>query len=284
MDGYRFCKRVAGKSGSNFYLSFFFLPKKKRRAIRAIYAFCRFVDDIADGEGSGDEKERMFLFVREEIEKAYSTPSSHPLTGELAYVAREFGIPKEYFIAHLDGARQDMVKARYETFADLKGYCFKVASVVGLILLKVFGVDREEMTEEVAVDLGLAFQLTNILRDVSEDAHMGRIYIPMEDMRRFDVTEEDILKGRYSGKIASLLVFEWERARDIFERAMRGIRGETKLLPVMVMANTYYSLLMKMRGGSFNPFDERIFLSRIERAKAVFRAIWSLLCRKEVRK
>lgn len=260
------------RSGSNFYYSFFFLPKRRRRAIYAVYAFSRQIDDIADEEGDIASKERLFSFWRSEVEAAYGSGSRHPLTEELLYAIREFKIPKEYLIGHLNGIMQDMVQTRYATFDDLKNYCYRVASLIGLICLKIFGVEDDERNSEAAAALGLAFQLTNILRDISTDADRDRIYIPMEDLSRFNLTEQDILEKRYSENFVNMMSFEWERAHDIFLQARSGFdkRARRKLLPAMVMAGIYYRILMKIRDAGFRVFDGKIGVS-------IWEKIWIVL-------
>lgn len=270
----KYCKNIVKKSGSNFYYSFFFLPKKRRRAVYAVYAFSRMIDDVADEESDVSAKEKMFSFWRSEIDAAYGGTSEHPLTKELGLAAHEFQIPRDYFTGHLNGVMQDVIQKRYATFEDLRNYCYRVASLVGLICLKIFGVDSNERNKEAAIDLGLAFQLTNIMRDVGSDAERGRIYIPEEDLSRFNLTEKDILEGHFSDDFIRMMSFEWERTDEIFKKARAGFdeRARKKLLPAMVMAGIYYRILLKIKEHGFNVFDEKVRVPAGEKMMIALRA------------
>jgi len=187
-----YVKDVARKSGSNFYLSFFSLPKEKRDAISAVYAFCREADDAVDEPGERDPRELLSEW-RAEIARTYDGHPTRPLTRSLAVAIDRFNLTRTYFDGILNGCDMDLTRLRYATFEALYGYCYHVAGEVGLLCMEIFGY-RSERMKEYAVKLGLAFQLTNILRDVGTDAERGRIYIPQEDLKRFGVSEEWILR------------------------------------------------------------------------------------------
>lgn len=274
----KYCKKIVKDSGSNFYYSFLFLPKRKRRAIYAVYAFSRTIDDIVDGESSLDEKERLLSFWRSEIDHCYGGSSDHPLTIELAYAARQFGIPKEYFIDHLNGVTQDMIQTRYATFEDLVKYCYRVASIVGLICLRIFEVKDTEKNREAAINLGLAFQMTNILRDVDADVDRDRIYLPEEDLLRFNLTEADILERKYSDEFVNLMSFEWDRVSQIFEKARIGFdrKAARKLLPAMIMADIYYQILLGIRDVNYDVFKNRVRVPSLKKIKFALKRWYSL--------
>lgn len=260
MNPEKYCKKIVKDAGSNFYYSFLFLPREKRRAMYAVYAFSRTIDDIVDSDDDRASKERMLAFWRSEVEQCYGGSSEHPLSKELVFAIREFDIPKEYIVELMTGVMQDMIQARYATFEDLKKYCYRVASVVGLICLNIFGVDDTEKNREAAINLGLAFQTTNILRDIGIDADAGRIYIPEEDILRFNLTEKDILEKRYSGDFGRMMAFEWERSRLYYEKAWKGFdkKAARKLLPAMIMADIYYKILTGIRQAGYNVFEHYI--------------------------
>lgn len=256
----KYCKKIVKDSGSNFYYSFFFLSRPKRRAIYAIYAFSRVIDDIVDNDTDMTAKENHLAFWRLEIDACYGEGSRHPLTMELEYAVRSFDIPKEYLLELLNGVTQDMVQNRYATFEDLKKYCYRVASVVGLICLEIFEVEDNEENREAAINLGLAFQLTNILRDVGTDADWNRIYLPEEDIIRFKLNESDILEKKYSKSFADLMAFECERADEFFKKAHKGFdkKAAKKLLPAMVMSDVYYKILTGIKDVDYNVFEHMV--------------------------
>ena len=239
-----YVKEVARKSGSNFYFSFFSLPKEKRDAISAVYAFCREADDAVDEPGARDPRELLTEW-RAEIARTYDGHPTLPLTRSLAAAIDRFNLTRTYFEGILNGCEMDLTTLRYATFEALYGYCYHVAGEVGLLCMEIFGY-RSERMKEYAVKLGLAFQLTNILRDVGTDAEWGRIYLPQEDLKRFNVSEEWILRklkvrhllrpsgrgrrtdspaGRLRGMTENfrrLMAFEARRARDsTIRRPMR---------------------------------------------------------------
>jgi phytoene synthase len=221
------------------------------------------IDDIVDGDSGASAKERMLAFWRSEIDKGIDGGSSHPLTRELAFAVREFAIPKEHLSELMAGVMQDMAQKRYATFEDLLKYCYRVASIVGLTCLRIFDAEDTAEMRDAAINLGWAFQLTNILRDVAEDAACGRIYFPLEDMIKFGVTEEDILNKRFTSGFAGLMEFEWERANSFYGIALKNIgsKAAKKLLPALIMADIYFEILQRIRAAGYNVFAKRIRIS-----------------------
>jgi phytoene synthase len=240
--------RLTRKSGTNFYYAFRFLPAEKRRAIYSLYAFCRVVDDCvdeADGEG-----EAGLVRWSEEVSRAFAGRAETDLGRELAETVARFPIPRAAFENIVAGCRMDLTTRRYATFADLRRYCERVASAVGLASIEIFGYD-DPRTREYAVELGVALQLTNILRDVAQDAARDRIYVPLEDLDRFGVTEDALLaaaRDRSAARpegLARLLAFEAERARAHYEAAAERLpAGDRRsMLPAEMMASIYRALL-----------------------------------------
>jgi phytoene synthase len=254
---------ITKNSNTSFYYSFAVLPKHKREAISAVYAFCRHTDDIVD-EGT-DERRKVVLLRnwRMELGRALRGVSTYPLLNQLSTTALKFHIPVDHFYDLIRGMEMDLVKTRYETFDELHEYCYLVASSVGLMCRQIFGY-RNESTRDYAVNLGIALQLTNILRDVKDDAKKGRIYIPCEDLRRFGYTEEDLLAGRYTPEFMSLMRFECERARKYFDAARDALKDEDKchFFAARIMWSIYAHLLRRIERSDYNIFEHRISLPR----------------------
>ncbi len=205
---------VTKNSNTSFYYSFALLPRYKREAISAVYAFCRYTDDIVD-EGTDERRKGLLLRKwRMELGQALRGTSTYPLLNQLSATARKFNIPVDHFYELIRGMEIDLTKTRYATFEELREYCYLVASTVGLMCRQIFGY-RNESTRDYAINLGIALQLTNILRDVKDDAKRGRIYLPQEDLRRFGCSEEDLFAGRYTPEFANLMRFECDRARRV---------------------------------------------------------------------
>lgn len=270
---------------SNFFYSFSLLPKDERMAMRSVYEFCRYTDDLVDEDMPLEipgidfkkeiaiEKKRVRLnWWRAEVEKCYAGSSKHPILFSLHKVISRFKIPKQYFLTLIDGVEMDLLKDRYDNFEELKEYCYAVASIVGLITIEIFGY-KFESTKEYAVDLGIALQLTNILRDVKKDAAMGRIYLPKADMRRFRVTEHDILLGNYNLPFINLMKFETARARKYYRlaRTKLGKRERFTLFAAQIMDAIYFRLLRKIELAEFNVFGKRITVSTPHKILIAFR-------------
>ncbi len=250
---------VTRASNTNFYYSFRLLPKHKREALHAVYAFCRYTDDIVDEEADEGQKAQLLRAWQRELGQALRGTSSYPLLNQLSAVARRFRIPVHYFYELFQGMEMDLRKTRYKTFEELKEYCYLVASSVGLICRHIFGY-RNESTREYAISLGIALQLTNILRDIKDDARRGRIYIPQEDLQRFGYAEADLLACRYTPQFVRLMQFEVERARWYFDAARDALGNEDKyyFFPARIMWSVYAHILNRIEASGYNVFERRI--------------------------
>jgi phytoene synthase len=262
---YAYCQAVTRRSSSNFYYAFRLLSPERRQALYAVYAFCRFIDDIADDK---DRREPAALLARwrEELELVYGGAPTHPIGCALAEAVRRFALPQEYFLDLIRGVEMDLTRRRYATFDELYQYCYRVASTVGLVCIEIFGY-QQPSTRDYAIDLGIAFQLTNILRDVLEDARRGRIYLPLEDLHRFDCAEAELLAGRYSPRFAALMAFECSRARAYYRRARSALAPEDRgsLAAAEAMCSIYKRLLDRIEARNFDVFGPKVTLSRYEK-------------------
>ena len=263
MDVRDHAKKLTKESASNFYYSFLFLPKPKREAMYAVYAFCRSSDDIVDGHLPVNEAVKQLRLWREELERGYQGRATHPIMVRVDEVAKRYGIPKLYFEELIDGMEMDLEKHRYTTFEELREYCYRAASVVGLICIEIFGY-KNPRTKEYAENLGIAFQLTNILRDLVPDLKRGRIYLPLEDLSRFRYREEDLRAQVYNEAFIKLMRFEAERARSYFQMAEATLSREDRwsMLAAEIMRAIYAKLLGEIEKVSYNVFQERISLSK----------------------
>ena len=246
--------RITRQSGTNFYYAFRILPSAKRRAIYALYSFCRVVDDCVDEpDGEGEAGLRRWL---EEAHRCYAGQPTTELGQELAEALFQFPIPRACFEQIVDGCRMDLTPRRYATFADLRAYCEKVASAVGLASIEIFEY-RNPRTKEYAVELGVALQLTNILRDIDADGARGRLYLPLEDLARFGVGEFEVLEAtpRRSPEVAALLRFEAARAREHYDRAQARLPAEDRraMASAELMAGVYLALLDELVRRGFPP-------------------------------
>jgi len=214
----QYCQERAAQSGSSFYYSFLFLEPLRRQAIMALYAFCREVDDVVDECPDAALSRTKLAWWRSEVQALYEGRASHPVTQALAVSLKHFYLPQEQLLEIIDGMEMDLDNTRYADFKALHLYCYRVASVVGLLAAEIFGyTDRQ--TLKYAHDLGLAFQLTNIIRDVGEDARRGRIYLPQDELARFGVAEGDLLQARYSDNFRKLMEFQVARATTLYQQA-----------------------------------------------------------------
>lgn len=248
---------------SNFYFSFLLLPEPKREAIETIYAFCRYTDDIVDADNADPrEKHRRLRQWTKEVQLALYGKSRFQMLNRLGAIVRRFNIPADHFHDLLKGMEMDLWKTRYETFEELDAYCYRAASTVGLICAEVFGY-RHDSTKEYAMNLGKALQLTNILRDIKADAKRGRIYLPLEDLRRFGYSEEELLGSVYNDQFVGLMKFECERARTYFRKAKAALAEEDKPLfsAARTMGNIYYLLLRRIESRRYDVFSKRIRLA-----------------------
>ena len=256
---------VSVKSGtSSFYYSFSFLPKYQREAIKTVYTFCRMTDDIVDNKGDVQTNVEKLHQWQTELEKALTGGSEYQILNQLSSIARRFNIPVVHFHELIKGVEMDLVKNRYETFNELKDYCYHVASSVGLMCLEIFG-SKNEKTKEYAVNLGIALQLTNILRDVGIDAGYGRIYLPQEDLRRFGCSENDIIEQRSSKEFLALMEFEANRAEDFFQKAQESLPSEDKraMFAAKIMERIYFHTLLRIKKADYNVFHASVRLPKI---------------------
>jgi phytoene synthase len=255
-DSYAYCEEVTGRAKTSFALAIRLLPGEKRRALHAIYAFCRVADDIAD-----DGADPALLH-------------DPRLTLALDDAVHRFAIPRKYFDEILEGTRMDAEVRRYESFDDLRRYCYHVASAVGLACLHVFGFEDASALKH-AEELGIAMQLTNIVRDVKEDAERDRIYLPQEDLRQYGVDERDLFEGRVTEEIRDLLKFQVTRARLWFERGRRllpHVDAKARRCPAAIAA-VYQALLDRIEARDYDVFSRRVSLSAAQKLKVVAAAL-----------
>lgn len=244
-ESYAQCQRLSRQSGSNFLLSFWFLPREKRQAMFALYAFFRHTDDLADAEGTNQAADLQKW--RDDFHAALAGDFRDIRLPALVDTIRQYEIPEHYFLESIAGVESDLTRSRFTDFAQLEHYCYQVASAIGLTCLPVWGV-RSDFNHESAIATGVAFQLTNILRDIHEDGQRGRIYLPLEDLARFDVSEQSLLSGEASSGFESLLRFEIERAEQLFEQA-KPLRDDLYADGRRIydaMTQTYYDLLQQI--------------------------------------
>lgn len=256
---------------SNFYYSFSVLPREERIAINSIYAFCSYIDDIVDSSQDDNEidilkKKKRLDWWENVVEKMYEDKLASPLLAPLVNVINRFGIPKQYLIALIDGCRRDLSQNRYETFDDLKTYCYSVASIVGLISIEIFGYKYEE-TKNYAINLGYALQLTNILRDIKVDKDRGYIYLPQEDLRRFGYTEEQLINEVYNDNFIELMRFEAKRIREYYHKARTCLHPDERMtvFTAEVIDAIYYRLLEKIELKEFNVYKKKIRVATVHK-------------------
>lgn len=269
----QYCQQKTANSGSSFYYSFMFLPKQKREAITALYAFCREVDDVVDEYSELKVAQVKLAWWRDEIKNLYQAKPIHPVTKALQPFIHSFQLSEEHFHEIIDGMEMDLNFNRYEDFKQLQLYCYRVASVVGILSAQIFGFNNRK-TLKFAHDLGLAFQLTNIIRDVGEDARRNRIYIPLEDLATFAVSEEDILRSRESDSVKRLLEFQIERAESYYDKALHELPDEDKKSQGvgLIMAAIYRTLLREIKaGGAEKVLNARTSLGPLRKFWLAFR-------------
>lgn len=267
---------------TNFYYSFLVLPSEKRRAIVAVWDFCRAVDDAVDeapalAEADGEAGARAQLARwRTELGACYGSgaPGTPQGAGLVPFI-RRFSLPRDAFERVIDGVAMDLERSRYETFDDLREYCLRVASAVGLLCIEIFGYS-DERTRQYAVDLGIALQLTNIVRDVGTDLARGRIYLPLEDLARFGCTEDDLRAGIVSDRVRALLEFECGRARSFYEKAERELphADRRRMVAARIMAGIYHAILDRIERSDYQVFAGKIRVPRPRRA-VIAAVLWA---------
>jgi len=262
---YAYCQNITRRSSSNFYYAFRLLSPERREALYAVYAFCRFVDDIADDDNRRHPTGLLARW-RDELGRVYRGTPTHPIGYALADAVQRFPLAQQHFLDLIRGVEMDLTQRRYPTFDALYEYCYLVASTVGLLCIEIFG-HRHTSARDYAVDLGIAFQLTNILRDVMEDGRRGRIYLPLEDLRRFDCTEGELLSSHYSPRLGALMAFECGRARAYYLRARGALAPEDRsaLAAAEAMRLIYERLLDRIEALHFNVFGPKVTLPRYQK-------------------
>jgi phytoene synthase len=261
-----YCQKKAASSGSSFYYAFLFLPPERRRAITALYAFCREVDGVVD-EGIDPQVAGAKLgWWRNEVDNLFAGNAQHPVTRALEPFRGRFGLSAERLNEIIDGMEMDLRQTRYLDWKALELYCYRVAGVVGLLAAGIFGY-RDERTLDYAKNLGMAFQLTNIIRDVGEDARKNRVYVPIEDLQRFGVPAADILQAKETPAFRSLMEFEAERARGFYERALSSLPADDRRAqrPGLIMAAIYRTLLDEIQREGFHVLTQRTSLTPLRK-------------------
>jgi 15-cis-phytoene synthase len=272
-----YCTNLTKKSGSNFYYSFLFLPKKRRAAMYTVYAFCKEIDNAVDEPPAGSNPQEELRRWRAELEAAYHGSPTFPVTISLGEHAKQLAIPQAYFEELIKGVEMDLTASRYASFQDLSLYCYRVASVVGLICLHIFG-PTSARAQDYAVDLGMAFQLTNILRDLGTDAAQGRIYLPLDDLHKFGCTDQTILQQEENDALRELFRFETSRAHEYYVKAQAAFEAlsvcdQQALTVSEIMRAVYFRILNKIEEPRHRIFGPRARLAASHRL-AVAARVW----------
>ncbi len=265
-DPHAYCQERAAASGSSFYYSFRFLSPERRRAITAFYAFCREVDDIADECHDAAVAGAKLAWWRDEVGRLYEGQPEHPVTRALLEAVEPYQLPREALEQIIEGMEMDLGRVRYPDFKALRLYCHRVAGVVGEVAALIFGVS-DHTTLKYANRLGLAFQLTNIIRDVGEDARRDRIYLPLDELARHGVSESDLLRGRISDDFRDLMEFQYQRAQQTYAEAIALLPAADRKAqrPGLMMAAIYRALLEEIRDDGFRVLDRRISLTPLRK-------------------
>ncbi len=269
-------KEISKKSKSSFYYAFNLLPAEQRDAMNTVYAFCRETDDIVDeGTVADDVKYDKLRKWRIELEKSLNGHSEYPLINKLSKTIQNFNIPLEPFFDLLKGMEMDLQQKRYVTFNDLQTYCYHVASTVGLMCIEIFGY-RHPSAKDFAVNLGIALQLTNILRDVKKDAEKGRIYLPKEDLEMFGYNESDIFNNTYNENFQKMMQYQVERAREYFNKATACLNREDKkaMFAARAMQHIYYRMLNKIVDADYDVYNNRIKISTAQKV-GISLGVWA---------
>lgn len=262
----------------SFFLSSQFLPKQKRIAAYSVYAFCRYADNIVDNprNRSTEEVLRELENFRDEVELSFKyKESEHPVLKSFAFIADKYDIPKQYAMDLLDGVKMDLEKNRYETFDELYLFCYRVASVVGLMMTYILGFNKNENTLEYAEKLGIAMQLTNILRDIKEDKQQNRIYIPLKEMQDFGVSEFAIMNEKNSDELRELIKFQVDRAWNYYLEAEPGIKmlDKDSRFAIYAASRIYSGILNIIQNNNFNPFQSRAFVPNRKKAAILLKEV-----------
>ncbi len=258
----QYCEDKAASSGSSFYYSFRFLSRDKRRAITALYAFCREVDDVVDECTDASVARTTLVWWRNEVAAIYSGKPQHPVAQALVPIVKQFNMAQELLLEIIDGMEMDLDHPRYADFKSLQLYCYRVASVVGLLSAEIFGYTNRD-TLKYAHDLGIAFQLTNIIRDVGEDARRNRIYLPQDEMQQFGVTTDDIFNSRETENFHKLMAFQIERAQHFYRQALAHLPAVDRKTQRtgLIMAAIYQAVLDEVIASGCHVLKERVSLT-----------------------
>ncbi|MGD8937558.1 MAG: presqualene diphosphate synthase HpnD [Thiogranum sp.] len=262
----QYCQDKAAASGSSFYYSFLFLPAEQRRAIQALYAFCREVDDVVDECSDANVAQRKLDWWRGEIDAAFAGGPGHPVSRALQPTLQQYNLPVEYFHEIIDGMSMDLERRHYASFSELALYCHRVAGVVGLLSAEIFGY-RQRETLKYAETLGTAFQLTNIIRDVREDAERGRLYLPLDELHACGLEPQDVLAQPQNDSLRALLAQQAQRARDYYARALSHLpeRDRYAQRSGLIMARIYRTLLDEIEADGYRVIEQRIRLTPLRK-------------------
>ena len=262
----QYVQNKAASSGSSFYYAFLFLPKPRRAAITAFYAFCREVDDVVDEIADASVARTKLAWWQGEVANAYAGKPTHPVMLALMPLAADYQIEQRHLQAIIEGCHMDLEQTRYLDFPGLQRYCHLVAGVVGEVSARIFG-QTDPATTAYAHTLGLAFQLTNIIRDVGEDALMGRIYLPVNELQQFDVKAHEILKRTYSDRFTALMRFQAQRAHALYEEAFAMLPAADRRAqkPGLMMASIYRTLLREIEADNFQVLHQRVSLTPLRK-------------------
>lgn len=269
-------KEISKKSKSSFYYAFNLLPEDKRDAMNTVYAFCRKTDDIVDeNSDSTDLKYEKLRKWRIEFEKSFSGHSEFALLNKLGTTISNFNIPLDPFFELIKGMEMDLQKDRYKSFDDLQLYCYRVASTVGLMCIEIFGY-KHPSTKQFAVDLGIALQMTNILRDIGKDAKNGRIYLPQEDLIKFNYSEQEIMSLVYNDNFRDLMIYESSRAKQYFNSATANLDLDDKktMFAARAMQHIYYKMLENIIAADYDVFNNEIKVSKFEKV-GIALGVWA---------
>lgn len=266
MTADEYVREQAIASGSSFYYAFLFLPAARREAITAFYAFCRAIDDVVDEVSDPGVAATKLAWWQNEVARSFAGEPTHPVMKALAPKAQAFGISEAQLQAVIEGCRMDLQQTRYLDFAALQRYCHLVAGVVGEVSARIFG-QSEPRTTEYAHKLGLAFQLTNIIRDVGEDAMRGRVYLPVNELQQFDVKVHEILNRQYSERFAALMRFQATRAQGLYDEALALLPAADRRAqkPGLMMASIYRTLLREIEDEQFRVLHQRVSLTPLRK-------------------
>ena len=261
-----YVQQKAAASGSSFYYAFLFLPAPRRAAITAFYAFCREVDDVVDEVSDPGVAASKLAWWQSEVGRAYAGQPTHPAMKALMPHASVYGIEARHLLAVIEGCQMDLSQSRYLDFTALQRYCHLVAGVVGEVSARIFG-QSDPRTTEYAHTLGLAFQLTNIIRDVGEDARRDRIYLPVNELQQFDVKAHEVIKGVYSDRFERLMKFQAERAHALYDKALALLPDQDRRSqkPGLMMASIYRTLLREIEADNFKVLHQRLALTPLRK-------------------